>query len=498
MAELQAPREPDVSSLNADARDPLWIRAADALTVLLLASAASIAVYGGFKIRFGNTVITAHSAVRLLLFAVALAAVRHYFAPTPTIAGRTFRLLQRVRSAEPFRAIAPSFVLSRAVILFVAYLSVINVGYPQKVAFRVSDNELQNLPARWDAGWYLTMARHGYYYDRRMSSQHNLVFFPLFPLVTRAAGVFVGAHVDDATGRKSSDLRLLWAGVLVNLAAFAAALGYLYRMVRAFAGKPAALAAVQFALAYPVAFIFNAAYSEGMFLLAAIATFYHFGRSELASASAWGIVAGLTRSNGFILAAPLVAIALARSGPWPRLGVVFDRLGSRVASSRPATDVLVALAPVAGMLIYSAYLYATWGDPFLWAKLQAAWGRSFQGFDPVSRVVIGMVEHGMYEYTAEAGVDVLHVLLFALAVGLSIPIARRLGLAYSAFILFMLTPPLVVGGWLSMSRFTVVLFPLYVYLGIAVRERYRIPLMIAFAALQGFGTVLFFTWRPFF
>lgn len=477
---------------------PRWLQAADIATVLLTAAGLSILLFGGFRFSIAGVVISAHSALRLLLAAALVAAARHYFGPSPPLVSRAAATMRRFLSAESVRAIGPAFIWSRVGVLVTAYFAVISVGYPANIGFRASENELLNLPARWDAGWYLGIARDGYVYDRRSRGQQNVAFFPAFPMAMRAAGVFLGGHVDRGRARYDSGARMLWAGVIVSLAALAAALGYLYRMVRTFAGPGAAVAAAQFALAYPVAFIFNAPYTEALFLLASIATFYHFGRSQRGAAALWGVVAGLTRPNGFILAVPMFAIAVARSAPFPRLARVLDRLGAPAAARRPVADLAVSLAPVVGMLIFSAFLYGKWGDPFLWAKLHAAWGRTFQGLDPARESVDEMVRLGILEYTALAGIETIHVLAFLVAVGLSVPIAWRLGLAYTMLIVLMLLPPLLAGGWLSMSRLTVVLFPIYVYLAVVVPPAHRGPLSIALAILQGLGTVLFFTWRPFY
>ncbi len=97
-----------------------------------------------------------------------------------------------------------------------------------------------------------------------------------------------------------------------------------------------------------------------------------------------------------------------------------------------------------------------------------------------------------------SGYEVLNILPFMLAVGVSIPIAWRLGLAYSMLILLTLLPPLLAGGWLSMARLTVTLFPIYVFLALTIPERHRTGVLVVFALLQGLGASLFFTWRPFF
>jgi hypothetical protein len=477
---------------------PLWLRAADVLTVLLGAGGLSILAFGGFRIRLAGTVITAHSGVRLLLAAVLVAAIRHYITRVPSLPARVVADLRRLWTAESVRAIFPSFVGSRLSVFVVAYLSVITLGYPTRIPFRVSDNEMVNLTARWDAGWYLGIARDGYSYDRRSTNQQNVAFFPMFPMTTSIVGIFTGGHVDEGNVRYANPARMVWTGVFLNLVALGAALGYLYRLVRAFANRDAAQAAVQLALAYPVAFVFNGMYTEGLFLLASIATFYHFGRGQLGASAVWGIIGGLTRPNGFILAAPLFAIAVARWSRLPQVAKIMDRLGDDTRPRRPLTELAVSAAPVAGMLLFSAFLYSRWGDPFLWAKLHAAWGRTYRGLEHARGPVDTMMELGVYQYTALAGMEVLHVLFFLVAVGLAIPIAWRLGLAYTALHLLTVIPPLLAGGWLSMARLTVALFPIYVYLGVTLSPAQRVAVLYIFLMLQGLGAALFFTWRPFY
>ncbi len=64
-------------------------------------------------------------------------------------------------------------------------------------------------------------------------------------------------------------------------------------------------------------------------------------------------------------------------------------------------------------------------------------------------------------------------------------------------ILLTLLPPLLAGGWLSMARLTVTLFPIYIFLADDTREASH-RRTGAVALLQGLGASLFFTWRPFY
>ena len=76
------------------------------------------------------------------------------------------------------------------------------------------------------------------------------------------------------------------------------------------------------------------------------------------------------------------------------------------------------------------------------------------------------------------------------------PVFRRFGLPYAALLLVNLLPPMAAGGLLSIGRVTSTLFPAFLWLAAAVPARHRMAWVTFFAVLQGFGAVLFFTWRP--
>ena len=76
------------------------------------------------------------------------------------------------------------------------------------------------------------------------------------------------------------------------------------------------------------------------------------------------------------------------------------------------------------------------------------------------------------------------------------PIGRRIGLPYAAMILVNMVTPLLMGGLLSMGRVTSVLFPLFIWLGLAIPARQRTSWLAAFAMLQALLAGVFFTWRP--
>jgi hypothetical protein len=158
-----------------------------------------------------------------------------------------------------------------------------------------------------------------------------------------------------------------------------------------------------------------------------------------------------------------------------------------------------AAMPGIGMLLFSAYLYQLTGRPLAWFDAHAGWGRVPTDVQALVMDRMTFVfDQGLYTYSVDQPIELLNAAPVLVALLLSIPIAWRVGPAYAAFILVMLVPPLLRGGFLSLGRVTATLFPLFIYGGWLFRGETRAAVILGCAALQAFLAVLFFTWRPFF
>ena len=189
---------------------------------------------------------------------------------------------------EPSAVRSRGAVASRVAVLMVGYLAVLTIGVVQPATgLELSGDPLFNLPARFDAGWYGGIALDGYSFEGRFDKQQNLAFFPAMPLLMRTVGVVAGAAQPTAP-RPMRMARALWAGVVISLIAFAWAAHYLVRLARDTIGEPRALAAVALMAAYPFAVFFSAPYTEALFVLGAIAAFYHCRRAEWLQAASVG------------------------------------------------------------------------------------------------------------------------------------------------------------------------------------------------------------------
>jgi len=357
------------------------------------------------------------------------------------------------------RAVAVPFLVTRVGVLLVGLAAAVFIGYTpdagEPSTWRVALGPARNLLARWDTFWYLDIASRGYHWNGNPLEQQNVVFFPLLPLMMRAVGTVIGGH-------------LLIAGLLVSLAAFLAALCWFWRWTTERTDPETATAAVWLLSAFPHAIFFSAVYTESLYLLIVVCACYYAERRLFWRAAAIGLVAGLVRPNGIVLSLPIAVIAF----------VTNRERGNLVPRSA------AVLAPVAGMLCFSAYLAWRVGDATAWLANQAAWPDNF-GIHPApapnAHVNLWWIHNAL----------ALSVVMTAL-----VPLTTGLGVAYGVFVVGNIGPPLLRHGLLSIGRFCSVLFPVFAWLAMRVQGRARTRLIVAFAVGQAILAALFFTWHP--
>src|SRR3954449_2473339 len=144
---------------------------------------------------------------------------------------------------------------------------------------------------RWDSVYYLQIARDGY------TQLKQAGFFPLYPLLM---GV-----LDEVT------VSTVVAGLLISLAAFTAALVLFDRLAVLETGSAAiGRRAVWLLALFPASLFFSAVYTEGLFLLLSVGSFYAARRGRWAWAGVLGGLAAATRNVGVMLLVPLVLLYL--------------------------------------------------------------------------------------------------------------------------------------------------------------------------------------------
>jgi hypothetical protein len=407
--------------------------------------------------------------------------IRHLLWPRPSAISRIGDLHAAILRRPHLAAALRAFLLTRPAVFAVALAAVITIGTATP-GFVLSRDPLDNLPARFDAGWYGGIALEGYTWDHTFQRQRNIAFFPALPLLMRPLGAVFGMY-DDGPSRERRTLRGLWAGVVISLVAFFWALYYVSRVAADLIGPDRAPAATLLLAAYPFALFFNAPYTESLFLLASAGAAYHFLRRDWIAASCWGLLAGLSRPNGCFLSLPLALLALEKGQ------------GTR----EKGQGLVVAAMPGVGMLVFTLYLYQlTGGVWFAWARSHEAWGRSFKGVGPVLSFVEQVRSVPFLQLIVDNPFNAINAVGVVFALLLTYPVFRKVGLAWGVFVLANLLPPLLAGGLISMGRLTSTLFPLFLAFAAILPPRAVPGWAAAFGIGQGFCASLFFTWRALF
>jgi len=321
--------------------------------------------------------------------------------------------------------------------------------------------------ARYDSGWYLQIAEHGYGTPPGPGEKSEHVFFPLYPLLV--AGVSRALSVDAFA-----------AGIALSLlATFASALLFAEEGRRRL-GVEGARQALGFLLLFPTAFFLLAMYAESLFLLLALLAFAAVERRRFAAAAAAGLLAGLTRAPAVALCLPLAIAAYdrARARRWP-------------------AALLVGAAPAAGVALWVLGIGARFGEPGLYFRLQRAWGRGISpaaGLIDWAAALPRRIANGDVRDHPAFLVDYACALLFLF---LAIYQARRRRWADASWTAGALLLP--VATWISASvpRYLVVVYPAFYGLAEIFRAR---PLArwlwwIGSGALLLAATAAFVLWR---
>ena len=318
----------------------------------------------------------------------------------------------------------------------------------------------------WDAGWYETIARHGY----AALGRESLRFFPAVPLLTHVVAWVPG--VGDGV-----------ALVLLANAAALAATALLYLLVRRDTGEAAvARRAVWILSLLPAAFVLVMGYAESLLLVLALGCFLALrpwperagARPNFWLAAALGFGAALTRPVGVLL---VVAVVTELVRWWTRLG-----RGERVAG------VIASVAPMAGLVAFGAWAEHTVGD--WWAPLRVQLQGAHHGglADPLATLshdARGVLHH--HVGTA------LHVPWTLLALALLVVCWRRLPASYTLFAAAVLAMAVAGTNLDSFERYALSAFPLTVAAALVLvnTQVERAVLALLASGLAGYALLAF-------
>jgi hypothetical protein len=278
----------------------------------------------------------------------------------------------------------------------------------------------------WDGRWYRMIAGHGYLLIR--GRQSDTAFFPLYPLLLRAAHA-VGVGYETA-------------GLLISNVAFLVALFAFEALSREHFGRSFARRATVYLAVFPLGYVFSMSYPESLVLGAIALAGLAASRGRWLAAGAFAATAAFARPEGLLVALPLLAIA------WRR------RHDASPLQRGLALGAIVA--PAAALASFPLYLGTALHDPFAWGTAERAWGRHFSplGF-------VGAIAH-LPQTLSQNPWLARDVVFFALYLVLLVA-AHRAGTPRAWLIgaVAVVLVPLFSGSFESIGRFGLLALPVF-------------------------------------
>lgn len=358
---------------------------------------------------------------------------------------------------------------------------------------------------RFDSGFYLNLAKAGYWPTSTLHTYSNWAFFPLYPML-----VYPFAHLFGGSATAFS-----LAGLLVSNVAALIAVVYFYRLVEQEFGATTASLSVLFLSLFPTAFYLSAIYTESLFLACSVACLYYARKQRWWIAGACGGLAALTRPQGILLLLPAawefwqlisdryapLAITSEQSLQVRVQAWFTSRLQGPLLAAREVKNWLSLLAlgliPV-GLLAFLIYGKIKTGH-FLatFDNQKWGWGRYLE--NPF-QVLSTSLTHPQPANPMDWNFWILNCCMALLFLAFTVWAFRRLRMTYALYTLAMVILPLSSSRVNSISRYYLIVFPVYILLALwcekAEHTYRRYIIMTLFTMLQAIFMVFFVLGLP--
>jgi hypothetical protein len=348
------------------------------------------------------------------------------------------------------------------------WLPVVVVALVARLALLIFHTMTSGVPLveaghRHDSGWYQRIAETGYpQHPEGLGAKYvqtEWAFFPLYPMLVRGLMTVSGMRAAAAMDVLS------WPLMILALTGFAG-------LARRHLPAGTDIDALMLYACFPFSVFLHVHYSEALFMALLFWSFIAIFDRRPALAALFLSALVLVRPTGLFMLAPAFLYHIERSG---------FRHSSGAGHLR---SVVVIVPAVIAFTLFCAYQHRMTGDPFVFSTAQAGWGRSltwpwqsfFNSADPATQIE-----------------SVYTLLLIPLAFLLMKGAPRSFRLLVAINILL----PLLSGSVDSMTRFTLVMFPLFLYAApVVATSKLRRPVLAVMLVLQIFCAWLWSIGHP--
>ncbi|HLJ35266.1 MAG TPA: glycosyltransferase family 39 protein [Ktedonobacteraceae bacterium] len=324
---------------------------------------------------------------------------------------------------------------------------------------------------RFDAGFYIDIAEHGYWAASTLNTASNWIFHPLYPLLIFPFGYLFGG----------SDAAFDIGAVLVSNVAGLIAITYLYLLVRREFNSQIAARTIFYLALFPTSFYLSAAFSESVFLACAVMCIYYARQHRWWLAGICGGLGSLARIQGLALLIPVIweywQVLSEQYAPLPDMqhmtGVekgrawLYSRTSGLLVAAKGFRNwlhlVALSLIPL-GLVPFFIYSQIQTGD-FLASIHNHSVGWDRQVSNPV-RLVLSSIIHPLAPNAMEWNFWALNMVMIFVFIGFTIWAFRSLPIIYALYTFVMMVMPLSTGSIKSISRYYLIIFPAFMLLAL--------------------------------
>lgn len=338
------------------------------------------------------------------------------------------------------------FIIWIASILFISYFGFLTLPHSNKF----SNDFLASL-SNWDGGHYLSIAKYGY------TEKFQYAFFPLYPLAINLLNKLINSY--------------LLSAILISVISTFLGLHLLYQLMRIYFEKKMAEKIILALIFFPTSFYFLTAYSEGLFFLLVVSTFYFLGKRKLFLATLFATLASTARLVGLVVVVGLLIEVISTFGVKRKNWFIF-------------------LAPL-GFFVYCWYLYTKTQDPFYFITAERHWQRSISV--PVFSFWESIRSLSQPEFISTYFSTFLDLIFAVFGLGLSIRTFRFLPLSFSLYSILSILLPLFTSTLTSMPRFLLPIFPIFILIALTKNSFLNLTYQVISVMLLSIFSILYVT-----
>ncbi|MFC1626001.1 hypothetical protein ACFL1Q_03100 [Patescibacteria group bacterium] len=359
--------------------------------------------------------------------------------------------------AKAIKKLATYFIVWRLFLVFVALASILYIP-------RFSDNYLggglgyylQN-PLFWswsnfDGEHYLYIVQNGYNFLQQ-------AFFPAYPILIKALSAIFGTTLFSYN----------WEGLVISNILFFISLIVFWKVVKLNYSDKIANLAILTLLTFPTSFYFGAVYSESLFLLTSLLTYYLYKKEKYFFSGVVGIVMTASRVYGvFVLFAIFV-----------------DFISKKLTIKKIVKDKVYWMGlSIIGIVSFMYFSWKNSGDALAFYNLQTTVGEQHQkGVVLLPQVFYRYIK---MLFLVKLPVYTIQTILLEITVGVMfilLPIyayIKKVKLFDIVYILLGFLVPSAQGSFSSVPRYVAVIFPAFVVLALFLDRLPKLPKALYF------------------